>query len=335
MPKCQLCHSDLTPSNDSEAHIIPNALGGRLKPKGIICQTCNTMLDELADYSLIKAFGDWPTLLDIPRDRGKNPSKRLETRNGKLVRLEPDGTMTRVDVLYDVVPIEDGHSVQIGAGDMKTFRQLLKRAAKQFPQFDPTSAEQFARTVEIQDDDELKMGLDFSPEAVFGGVTTAIWLFLRSKTGPAFMDRQRLAALIKAMQSHGGTFRYLVNGLPGLQGPDLPLGHKIVVRSIPSTGELVAYVEILGVLKVGGVFARVTPPNLALEHIYSYDILGQQEVSDSFSIHAATFERQNWKTVGLGPADADALREHFREALEQVFVKQYQQRFGQNGGDFS
>lgn len=328
MPKCHLCCSELTSGNDSEAHIIPNALGGRLKPKGIICQTCNTMLDELADNALIKAFGDWPTLLDIPRDRGKNPPKRLETRNGKTVRLEPDGTMTRVDVLYDVVPIEDGHSVQIGAGDMKTVRQLLKRAAKQFPQFDPISAEQLARTVDIKDDDELKMGLNFSPEAVFGGITTAIWLFLILKTGRAFMDRQRLATAIKEMQSHGGTFRYLVNGLPGLQGPDLPLGHKIVVRSIPSTGELIAYVEILGVLKIGGVFAQATPPSLALEHVYSYDILGRQENSDRFSIDPVIFERQNWRTVGLGPADAEPLREHFREALEQVLVKQYQHRFG-------
>lgn len=335
MPKCHLCFTDLTPSNDSEAHIIPNALGGRLKPKGIICQTCNTMLDDLADNALIKAFGDWPTLLDIPRDRGKNPPKRLETRDGKMVRLEPDGTMTRVDVLYDVVPTKDGHGVQIGAGDIKTFRQLLKRAAKQFPQFDPKSAEQFARTVGIKDDDELKMGLDFSPEAVFGGIITAIWLFLILKTGRAFMDRQRLAAVIKAMQSHGGTLRYLVNGLPSLQGPDLPLGHKIVVRSIPSTGELIAYVELLGVLKIGGVFAQATPPSLALEHIYSYDVLGRREISDSFSIDAVTFERQNWKTVGLSPADAEALREHFREALEQVLVKQYQHRFGQNGGDLS
>lgn len=30
MLKCRLCSSDLTSSNDSEAHIIPNALGGRL-----------------------------------------------------------------------------------------------------------------------------------------------------------------------------------------------------------------------------------------------------------------------------------------------------------------
>lgn len=335
MLKCRLCSSDLTSNNDSEAHIIPNALGGRLKPKGILCQSCNTMLDDLADNALIKAFGDWPTLLDIPRDRGKNPPKTLETRDGKTVRIEPDGSITRVDVLYDVVPIEDGYSVEIGAGDMKIVRQLLKRAAKQFSQLDASAAEQHARPVGIKDDDELKLRLDFSPEAAFGGIITAIWLFLILKTGRAFMDRPRLASVIKKMQSHGGTFRYFVNGLPSLQGPDVPLGHKIIVRSVPSTGELIAYVEILGILKVGGLFAKAPAPCAALEHIYAYDILGRQDVSGSFSVDTGIFEQQNWKTVGLGPADAEQLREHFGSALEQVFVKHYRDRFAQAGNDQS
>ncbi|KAB2680961.1 HNH endonuclease [Brucella pseudintermedia] len=332
-PKCRLCGSDLTAANDSEAHIIPNALGGRLKPKGILCRTCNTTLDDLADNALVKAFGDWPTLLDIPRDRGQNPPKRLETRDGKVIRVDRDGSLTRVDVLYDVAAIEDGHKVQIGAGDMKTFRQLLQRAAKQFPQLDPKVAEQHARTVGIEDGDLLKVGLDFSPKAVFGGIITVIWLFLIAKTGRAFMDQQQLSQVIKRMQSRGGTFRYLIEGLPGLQGPDVPIGHKIIVRSIPSTGELIAYVEILGILKVGGVFAAAPPPGIPLEFIYAHDVLGRRDVSADFSIDASAFERKDWKTVGLGAADTEALREHFREALESVFEPHYRKRFTQAAGD--
>lgn len=327
VPKCHLCGSDFTSSNDSEAHVIPNALGGRLKSKGILCRSCNTMLDDLADNALVKSFGDWPTLLDIPRDRGKNPPKKIETRDGQTVRLESDGSLTRVDVLYDVTPIEDGHKVEIGAGDMKTFRQLLERAAKKIQQFDPKIAEQYARKVGIENDDELKMRLDFSPQAVFGGVVTAIWLFLIIKTGRAFMDRQRLADVIKTMQGHGGTFRYMIEGLPGLKGPNVPLGHKIIVRSVSATGELITYVEILGMLKVGGIFAKAPPPCVAIEHIYAYDVLVGREVSGDFSIDAATFEAQDWKTVALGPSDAEALRDHFRDALERVFVKRYKERF--------
>jgi hypothetical protein len=86
---CRGCGVALTSANDSEAHIIPSALGGRLKPKGIICQTCNGLLGRIADNALIKSFGDWPTLMDIPRDRRSNPLKLVTTRDGKRVRLEP------------------------------------------------------------------------------------------------------------------------------------------------------------------------------------------------------------------------------------------------------
>lgn len=325
--QCRGCGAPLTKENDSEAHVIPNALGGRLKPKGIICTACNTELDKIADNALVKAFGDWPPLLDIPRDRGSHPPKLIETRNGRRVRLEPNGSMTLADVKYDVQPTEDGHAVQIAVGNMKTFRQLLNRAKKEFPKLDVKAAEQHARVVGIEDGDELKMGLDFSPEAVFGGVVTAFWLYLIHTTGRAFMDWKRLLEVIANMKAHGGMFRYLVTGLPGLEGPEIPLGHKIVIRSIPSSGEMIAYIEILGLLKIGGLFAKAPPDSILVEHIYAYDVLGKADRSSEFSIKETAFEKQKWKEVGLGVSDAAALRSHLESELERTFVQRYRDRF--------
>jgi hypothetical protein len=73
--RCRGCGDPIAPANDTDARILPNALGGRLKPRGILCRVCNTELDRLADNALVNAFGTWPTMLDIPRDRGKNPPK--------------------------------------------------------------------------------------------------------------------------------------------------------------------------------------------------------------------------------------------------------------------
>ena len=130
-PKCRGCDTPLTPDQDSEAHVFPNALSGRLKPKGIICRTCNGTLGKLADDALVKAFGDWPTLLDLPRDRGKAPSTTTKTKDGKTIRLNPDGSMRMMDVLYRSAAIGDAATqLTIGAGAMKTIRQLLVRAKK-------------------------------------------------------------------------------------------------------------------------------------------------------------------------------------------------------------
>lgn len=324
---CRGCGKPLTDEDDSEAHIIPNALGGRLAPGGIICRTCNGELDEVADNALIEAFGHWPTLLNIPRQRGDNPPRTIDTRDGNRVRLDPDGSLMRVNIRYEVQPIAEGHFVQIGAGNIKTVRQLIQRAAKEFPQLDVKQAEAHAQRISVSPDDELHLTLDFSSRAVFGGVATAIWLYLILKTGRAFLDWQQLLAYIRNAQMNGGTLRYFTDGLPGLCGPQVELGHKLVVRSVPSTGELIVYVEILGVLKIGGVFAKSPPPGSFLEHIYAYDLQTRADRSAEFSVDAAIFDVQSWPTVGLRPTSTDAptLRQHIASGL-QVLERLYRER---------
>lgn len=321
----------LNTQNDSKAHIIPNALGGGLAPKGLICQRCNTKLDHAADNALVEAFGAWPTLLKVPRQRGQNPPKKLNTRKGSQVRCEADGALTRIDVRYNVRPVSEGHKVEISAGDMNTMRQLINRAAKEFPQLDPTLAEKYARRSEMPLDDEIKLGLDFSPKAVFGGAISVLWLFFLAKTGQAIMAWDRLLECIEFTQKYGGTFRYFVGGLPGLTGPSIGLGHKVVVRSVPATGELIGYIEILGVLKVGGLLA-CGPTGETIEHVYAYDLLQKADRSNEFIIDSPIFDVQDWRSVGLGPFDAEVLKVHFKEALN-LLVDHYYRRSAKPSSD--
>jgi hypothetical protein len=177
----------------------------------------------------------------------------------------------------------------------------------------------------MPDGDELKLRVDFSPQAVFGAVVAMTWLYLIHTTGHAFMSFDALLACIKKVQATGGTFRYLIDGLPGLRGPSIDLGHKLVVRSVDASGELIAYVEILGVFKIGGVFARGTP-GTSLEHIYVYDVAGKADRSSEFSIDHATFDAVDWRTTSLGTADAKALKDHFEKVLTALAEIYYRQR---------
>jgi HNH endonuclease len=101
-PMCSGCGKHgLTPEWDSDAHIFPNALGGRLAPSGLICRECNTLLNDLADNPLVKAFGAWPTLVNLPRQNGKHPPATVETTGGQRIRVEADGTRSLDAVVYD------------------------------------------------------------------------------------------------------------------------------------------------------------------------------------------------------------------------------------------
>lgn len=298
--KCFGCGEKLTKDNNSEAHVIPNALGGRLAPKKLICRKCNTEFSELADNDLVNAFGAWPTLLNIPRQNGDNPPKTLDTKAGFKVRIEADGKTTRVDPQYEENQVAAGTSLDIGAGNKKTFGQLLKRAHKKYPQFDPVEAEKHAQIISLPIS-EICAPINFSVGQTFGGVALCIWLFLIYRTRHAIIRKSDLRNMIATIKQGHGKLRYFFGGMPGLNGPDVPIGHKIVVQTIPSRGELIAYVEIFGALRVGGVFAN-SPPSMDIQpqrHIYVYDLNMKRERSSEFTIDDAVFMAQDWPNAGI------------------------------------
>lgn len=315
-PMCNGCGlHPLTKEFDSEAHIIPNALGGRLAPKGLICRECNTLLDQIADNPLIRAFGPWPTLIDVPRHRDSNPPVQIDTTDGQRIRVEADGSRTRSDLVYDVKPLEDreGHTVSIGAYNMKVMKQLIGKAAKQFAQLDPSVAAAHAKSVETQPKGEWRIQTNFGPANVFPGAFVAFWLFFLHKTGYQLATWDRVLQIAQDMQK-GGTFRYIFDGLPGLDGPTIPVSHKIVLRNVPSTGDLIGYLEVLGTLRIGGLLAQGAPGSPLLEHIYALDVFGKKDRSSEFGIDSAKFDSVDWRKIGLGLESVEELRTRLQDA---------------------
>jgi hypothetical protein len=316
--RCAGCGEPLTAANRSSAHIIPNALGGRLTSAWLICAKCNTELDHLADHALIEAFGVIPTLLKIPRQRGTNPPKNLQTRNGANVRLDPDGSLTATDMKYDVSTVPGGHSVDISAPDRKRAAQLIKRAAKQFPQLDPQLAEAHARAASLPPDEELAVRVNFGSAAVGGGAWSIMWLFYLLRVRRPLMPWSELKATIVREQKQGTCFGVLSQVPPGLNGPNLELGHVIVLRLVPSTGELVAFVQILGVLKLAGVLGKARAGRRGFTQIYAYDVEGGREVTSQYSIEATAFDAHDWANIGIDMKDAEAARAEVEKVLEVV-----------------
>jgi hypothetical protein len=122
----------------------------------------------------------------------------------------------------------------------------------------------------------------------------------------------------------GGTFRYLPDGLPGLTGPEVPFSHRIVLRTVPATGELIGYIEILGTLRIGGVLA-VGDPGQELEHIYVADPYGRADRSTDFSINGEEFDAVNWRTVGVGPSDIAGVQSYIT-AAQAPLQKRWEER---------
>lgn len=81
MKECYICCEELTKDNDSVEHIIPNAIGGKLKSKELICKKCNSKLGRSTDNELAKQLEFFTNFLNINRERGK-PNDIIFTEKG-------------------------------------------------------------------------------------------------------------------------------------------------------------------------------------------------------------------------------------------------------------
>lgn len=91
MKKCYYCGKDLNNQKVKPEHIIPNAVGGRLTSKNILCNECNNKLSDL-DQSLSNSVYFLTNLLNPKRDNKtkSNLPIKFNYNNREFVR-EADG----------------------------------------------------------------------------------------------------------------------------------------------------------------------------------------------------------------------------------------------------
>lgn len=92
--KCALCNVKITAENNTDEHVIPRAIGGRLKVRNFICVSCNNDAGHEWDNKLVAALASFSLMLGIDREGKEVPRQLIETDKGK-VWLNYDGTMDK------------------------------------------------------------------------------------------------------------------------------------------------------------------------------------------------------------------------------------------------
>jgi hypothetical protein len=100
---CLTCGDTLSEENESDEHLVPNALGGWLSTRRATCTQCNSEWGHGPDLRLIEAFKLLANELDVPRHRGVHPIIPVRDENtglryvvvpGKGPRVEPNMAVT-------------------------------------------------------------------------------------------------------------------------------------------------------------------------------------------------------------------------------------------------
>ena len=115
-------------------HILPQAIGGKLKAK-IYCKECNDTFGHQLDDEISKCFGHFATILDIKRERGTNqPFKVQELKTG--TNLLSDGeSLRRKDPLVEFQIDDDGRtlkSANVVARTENEVRKIMESLEKKY-----------------------------------------------------------------------------------------------------------------------------------------------------------------------------------------------------------
>lgn len=123
-----MCQQNLISNKtESEEHIIPNALGGRLLSKKLLCIQCNSTFGSSIDADLANQFNSIVAMLNIKRDRGKPRAFEAQVEgSGEKYKIEPGGKPRLLKP-----EIERGTStIKIKADNVEQIKTILEREQK-------------------------------------------------------------------------------------------------------------------------------------------------------------------------------------------------------------
>ncbi|WP_248914681.1 HNH endonuclease [Pseudomonas moorei] len=321
MSECVLCETPLDSENDSEEHIVINAIGGRYKVPGVLCVKCNNGSGQIWDSALAKDLQSLGLLIGVKRERGELPSLRVKNLDGDELLLHADGSMSPAKVKFCETEDSSGSiKIELTARNSGEARKILKGVKKKYPKLDVELAVSEA-------DEQLKYStspLDFSMG--FGGplsgrsLVKSVLCFAAVNgvsPGDCFEAKNYL------LQDDGDAcFGYWYERDIIL---DRPLGtpfHCIAVSNIATDGQLLGYVEFFGVRRMVVCLAKnyIGPPIYA---VYCIDPRTSQQLTVQCDLKLsrddikAAFDYQRIPDGSVQMAFDPILREALRRSSER------------------
>lgn len=276
MANCLMCGVQLDAANQSEEHIIPNALGGVLTSTNLICKQCNSTFGSGCDASLANDLKLFSNFLNIKRDRGTN-QPIVGTTPTTSYKIEPGGKPAIVKPTIHVEETKQGKAIHIEARDTKQTRQILEGLKRNHPEIDVDKALSQVQEGRRYLDEFVKLQFVFSGRDSLRSIAKMAYLLLKHKHSTIAGDYSRIVAFIKNELDYRDIFFYYPQ-TDIVSKPTDAILHSIVVKSYPAEKLLVAFVELYNSLSFIVVLASDFPDDFQTSYVF--DVLNRVEVQN-------------------------------------------------------
>lgn len=293
MKRCILNDVELTQENDSKAHIIPSALGGRLKPMGILCKDANTELGDKFDNALIQAYHPFMVLVDGTRDRSGDLAPIIgKDKDGRPYKITPDEVKPNSHEFIEEPLSGSNKRYVIKGRTMKEVRTLLGRVKKEHPQIDIDQILKSA-AVESFPVPSLELSMQFGPISTFPAVFVMASVFSAYnglQPHPEFVSYVKTFD-VDARQMPPDTF-YFMPGKPWLVVP-ADAAHCIFLCCDPVRKQSLFFAQFF---KQPGI-AVVLPYDGVTQECFSYavDVVSGREIKPEMKMRRLL--KMPWKAT--------------------------------------
>lgn len=300
---CYVCENQLVDENETEEHIILNAIGGKLKSKRLICRECNSKFGSQIDAKLAHQLKAISTLLNVKRDNG-HPQNVRAKQGSKEVLIEPGG---KVKLSRPHHEIED-EILHIEAPSIISAKKMLSGMKRKFPHID---IDKELNNAEIKKGKPVET--TFSMD--FGGKDTerafckmAVNFFIYS--GGASKEVQHLFPFIKGEEEDAEVY-YLYPRTEIFQKGKEEILHSLILKGDEERKQLYVIVELFNEFKMV-VFLSRNYQGQDLYESYHYNLVTNEIVDyeTQFEINPRELKKSSTKVID---------QEKFQKRMQYLF----------------
>jgi hypothetical protein len=286
--KCALCSTSLSAKYRTKEHIIPNAIGGRKKTTGFICNACNNSLGERWDSELARQLNWFSLAVGISRERGEPPKQIVETVSGDRYWLLSDGSFTPEKSSYSEVKLGDATTINLTAKTVAEAKQRLKGIARKHPKFDVEKALNELTTTTSYLDSPLHVNLSLGgPDAGRSLVKSAFAFASECGIAHAQCEKALEYLLNPDLQTIPFGFAYLSDIVQ--DRPTDKIFHSVSLHGDPKNKRLWSYLEYFGIFRVIVVLSDVYHGPY-LNEVYAIDPIKGERIGVKVTPHISEAE---------------------------------------------
>lgn len=242
-PLCAICQTPIIEQadNDTDEHILVQALGGRRCVRGFICRPCNSHAGKTWDVVLSKAM-QFPALCHgVKRQRGGEIPSLEVFVDGKKNMLNSDGVLRpaasfrrdKVTGEYEIVAGDLATAKKMERDFLKSQKNLLEKG-----EFEHVRANHFFHHKYTLSLDKIEISKSVVKSA----------LAMAHHLGIGYQQCEEAVAYLRETEGrmcYGPTYLDLIANRPTEH-----LLHCVAVRADPKTTLITAYVEYFGLLRM-------------------------------------------------------------------------------------